>query len=509
MAFLKQHTTTQPSPNGRSLPPKRWFNRWYAPVLAIATLGLVLAFGWRSPAHANEVRYHDELSFPPLRELTLPDYERYSLPNGMTVYLQENHELPLIEGQAYIRTGNRWEDASHTGLAGITGSLIRSGGTTEHTATELAALLESRAAGIESSIGTTSGSLSLSALTEDFDFVLGLTAEVLRQPAFPEERLALIKKQISGNIARRNDNPSGITGREFSKLIYGDTSPYARTIEYSTLDAISRDDVVAFYDQYVTPDHIILGISGDFEAATAKALIEKYFGDWQPSGNALPPVPSAQQVKTSGTFIVDRPELTQSSIRLGHLSGLVSSDDYPALSVMNGILNGFGGRLFNELRSRQGLAYSVYGFWSANYDYPGLFLAGGQTRTESTATFIDGIKGEINRLRTEPLSEQELNYAKDSTLNSFVFNFASPLQVLSRLMTYDYYGYPSDFLFQYQQGIRATTTDDIERVANQYLKPDQLVTLIVGDKAEITPLLSSSAGTVQELDITIPPATSS
>ena len=205
---------------------------------------------------------------------------------------------------------------------------------------------------------------------------------------------------------------------------------------------------------------------------------------------------------------MDRPELTQSSVRLGHMSGLANSKDYPALSVMNGILNGFGGRLFNELRSRQGLAYSVYGYWDAEYDYPGLFISGGQTRTENTATFINGIRGEIDRLRTEPLTEEELNFAKDSTLNSFVFNFASPLQVLSRLMTYDYYGYPSDFLFQYQQGVKATTVDDVERVANTYLNPDQLVTLVVGNKSVIAPLLSSTsdANSIKEIDVTIPPS---
>ena len=500
MAFL------QPSSTWRRL-VSHVLHRWSLALLAIATLVLVLLSGWRSPAQANEVRYHDQLTFPPLPEITLPDYERYTLSNGMIVYLQENHELPLVEGQAYIRTGSRWEPADKTGLASITGSIMRSGGTIQHSANELAELLENRAASIESGIGDTSGSVGFSALAEDFEFVLGLTAEVMREPAFPEERLALVKKQISGSIARRNDNPNGIASREFGKLLYGDDSPYARTVEYSTLDNIQRQDLVDFYNTYVQPNHVILGISGDFSIPDAKKLIDKYFGDWPRDRKILPPVPTANQATTGGTFIVDRPELTQSSVRLGHMSGLANSKDYPALSVMNGILNGFGGRLFNELRSRQGLAYSVYGYWDAEYDYPGLFISGGQTRTENTATFINGIRGEIDRLRTEPLTEEELNFAKDSTLNSFVFNFASPLQVLSRLMTYDYYGYPSDFLFQYQQGVKATTVDDVERVANTYLNPDQLVTLVVGNKSAIAPLLSSTpdANSIKEIDVTIPP----
>ena len=264
--------------------------------------------------------------------------------------------------------------------------------------------------------------------------------------------------------------------------------------------------MVDFYDQYVTPNHIILGVSGDFDIATAKVLIAKHFGDWQPTSVQLPPIPGTTQATSTGTYIVDRPQLTQSSVRLGHISGLASSEDFPALSVMNNILNGFGGRLFNELRSRQGLAYSVYGYWDAEFDYPGIFLAGGQTRTEGTAAFINGIRSEIDRLRTGPLTEDELTYAKDLTLNSFVFRFATPFQVLSRLMTYEYYDYPSDFLFQYQQGIKDATVADVKRVAKTYLNPDQLVTLIVGNKGAIAPLLSSKS--LKEIDVTIPPPTS-
>ena len=139
---------------------------------------------------------------------------------------------------------------------------------------------------------------------------------------------------------------------------------------------------------------------------------------------------------------------------------------------MNGVLNGFGGRLHNEIRSRQGLAYSVYGVWQGGYDYPGVFVAGGQTRSDTTTQFIKSLKEEIERLRTQPITEAELNYAKDSILNSFVFKFQTPSQTLSRMMTYEYYGYPQDFIFDYQQGVKNTQIDDILKVAQEYLHPD-------------------------------------
>jgi zinc protease len=174
--------------------------------------------------------------------------------------------------------------------------------------------------------------------------------------------------------------------------------------------------------------------------------------------------------------------------------------------VMNEVLSGFGGRLFNEVRSRQGLAYSVYGQWSPQFDYPGLFVAGGQTRSDATVAFIKSILSELERIRSTPVSEPELAFAKDSVLNSFIFNFQNPAQTLSRLLRYEYFGYPDDFIFRYQQGVAATTIADIQRVASMYLQPDQLVTLVVGNAAAIQPPLTSlNAGAVTAIDVTIAP----
>jgi zinc protease len=208
--------------------------------------------------------------------------------------------------------------------------------------------------------------------------------------------------------------------------------------------------------------------------------------------------------KDSGVFFVNQPQLTQSSILIGHLGGEFKSPDYPALDVLNGVLNGFGGRLFNEVRSRQGLAYSVYGYWSPRYDYPGVFIAGGQTRSDATVQFVKSLQTEIKRIQTQPVTPKELAFAKESTLNSFVFNFEDPAQTLSRLMRYEYYGYSSDFLFRYQKAVEATTAADVQRVAQKYLKPDSLVTLVVGNQTAINPPLTQLAKQVTPIDVTIP-----
>lgn len=460
------------------------------------------------PSAAATARHYTELEFPPFPELRLPDSTRVELDNGMVVYLVEDHELPLVSGSATIRIGSRFEPADKIGLAALTGELIRTGGTRDRSAAEIDATLEQIAASVETSISLTVGTASFSALSEDINTVFGLFADILQHPVFDDDKFELAKNQFRGGIARRNDDPNDIADRELNKLIYGETSPYARTVEYTTLDNITRQDLVDFYTDQVSPDRIILGLVGDFDTQIMKQKVIDQFGGWSATSSRELALPEVTPATVSGLYIVDRPDLSQSYVEMGHLGGLRDSPDYAQLGVMNNVLNGFGGRLFDEVRSRQGLAYTVYAAWSANYDYPGMFIAGGQTRAESTVDFIRAIRAEIKRIRNEAITPAELQAAKDKTLNSFIFNFADPAQTLSRLIRYEYYGYPSDFIFQYQRGIEATTIADVQRVARTYLAPDDLTILVVGNTAQINPSLDSldPAHPAQLIDVSIPAA---
>jgi zinc protease len=485
---------------------RKKFARYILTGLAVCVL-VILGLG-RSPALAVTPRHYTQLTFGAPPEIKLPDYTRFELGNGMKVYLLEDHELPLVYGTAMIDTGDRFEPADKTGLADITGDVMRSGGSQKHPPDQLNQLLEQKAASVETSIDTVSGAASFSALSEDLNEVFGLFTEVVRQPAFPQDKIDFSKNQWRGVIARRNDDPGGIADREFSKLIYGANSPYARTVEYTTLDNISRDDVVKFYQTYFHPNNMLLGIVGDFDTKTMRSQIEQAFGDWQrgPALNMQVQLPKVSQAKQGGLFLVNQPQLTQSYVQIGHLGGELKNPDYAALSVMNEVMNGLGGRLVNEVRSRQGLAYTVYAYWSPRFDYPGLFVGGGQTRSEATVPFIKSTKTEIEKIRTSPISQDELKQAKESVLNSFIFNFATPSQTLSRVMRYDYFGYPQDFIFQYQKQVEATTIKDIQAAAQTHLKPENLVTLVVGNASAINPPLTSlnPSAPVTQLDVTIP-----
>jgi zinc protease len=480
-------------------------------LLGLTVLTLVLTVFGRSPALAVTPLHYTDLKFPPAPEIKVPKFTRFELKNGMKVYLMEDHELPLVGGSVTVYTGDRLEPATQVGLASITGEVMRTGGTAQHPPDTLNMLLEQRAASVEAGVGTDSGSAGFSALSEDLDDVFGLFTEVLRQPAFPQDKIDLSKNQARGGIARRNDDPSEIAGREFQKLIYGAESPYARTVEYTTLDQISRDSVVNFYKKYYHPNNMLLGIVGDFEPTKMRSLIESKLGDWQPDPAAAAfqnraTLPAVTQARKGGVFFVDQPQLTQSNILIGHLGGRLDDPDYAPLSVLNEVMNGFGGRLMNEVRSRQGLAYSVYAYWSARFDYPGTFIGGGQTRSDATVPFVKSTLAEIEKVRTTPITPAELTRAKDSVINSFIFSFATPGQTLSRVMRYDYYDYPEDFIFQYQKKVEATTTAQIQKAAQTHLKPENIVTLVVGNAKEINPSLSTLSPSipVTTLDVTIP-----
>ncbi|WP_230968169.1 M16 family metallopeptidase [Nostoc sp. WHI] len=458
-----------------------------------------------SLAATAEAKHYNELQLAPLPEIKLPKYERFVLQNGLVIYLMEDHELPLVKGTALVRTGSRLEPQQKVGLAGFTGAVMRTGGTKNHSPDELNEILEQRAAEVETNIGEASGTASFDALSEDLETVFELFTQVLRSPVFAQEKLDLAKTQVRGGIARRNDDPDDIASREFEKLIYGKDSPYARTTEYATVDQVSREDLLKFYQQYFHPNNMILGIVGDFNPKKMRLLIEAKFGDWKLNPKiAKPQLPEVSPANAGGVFFVNQPQLTQSSVLIGHLGGRFDNPDYPALNVLNEVLNGFGGRLFNELRSRQGLAYSVYGYWSPRYDYPGMFIAGGQTRSDATVQFVKALQAEIKRIQAQRVTAKELTFAKDSTLNSFVFNFQTPRQTLSRLMQYEYYGYPADFLFRYQKAVAATTAVDVQRVAQEYLKPENIVTLVVGNQTAIQPPLTQLAAKVTPIDVTIP-----
>lgn len=470
------------------------------PLLLIA----LLAPAQTRPAAAPEPSYKN-LKYAPLKPVTIPEVATYTLSNGMRVYLLENHELPLVRGFALVRSGNLFDPPGKIGLAELTGTVMRTGGTAAHTGEQLDQALENVAASVECGIGETSGSVSFSALKENTGQVLSLFREVLTSPEFREDKLGLAKSQLNSAISRRNDEPSEIAMREFTELVYGKDTPYGWRIEYADVDRIQREDLVGFYRRYFFPANIRLAVYGDFDAAGMRDTLEKLFAGWTVEQPPVPAFPAVREKPAPGVNLAEVPDTTQTFFEIGHMGGVLRDKDYPALEVMADILGGgFRSRLFRRVRTDLGYAYDVSAYWGAAYDHPGLFVVAGSTKSASTTEALSVIKEEIQKIRTTEVSDAELQAAKDTVLNSFVFKFDSPGKTLNRVVTQDYYGYPRDFIFQYQKAVAAASKADILRVAKEYIKPENFTIVAVGKSKDFGRPLTELGSAVTQIDLTIP-----
>jgi zinc protease len=447
---------------------------------------------------------YKDLKYPALRPIQIPTVETYTLPNGMKIYLLEDHELPVVNGTALVRTGNLFDPPDKVGLAGLTGTLIRLGGTRAKTGDQLDQQLENMAASVESSIGETSGSVSFSSLKENTDEVLAIFKDVLTAPEFRQDKIDFAKTQVRSSIARRNDNASGIAQREFADIVYGKDTPYGWREEYATIDRINRADLQGFFRRYFFPANVMLAVYGDFDAAAMKAKLDKLFADWTVTQPLVPAFPKVSNQPAAGTYLAVKKDVTQTFFAMGQLGGELRDKDFPALQIMADILGGgFQSRLVERIRTKMGDAYDISADWGAAYDHPGLFEISGSTKSLSTVETVKAIQEEVDRIRTAEVSDDELKTAKDTALNSMVFAYDTKAKTLNRLLTYEYFGYPKDFILQYQKALAAVTRADVLRVAKEHLDPARFTVVAVGNPQDFGTPLDALGRPVTPIDLTI------
>ena len=445
----------------------------------------------------------EQIHFPDLNPIQVPDVERFTH-NGIEFFLLEDNELPLISMSVRIKAGTWLVPEEKTGLQSITGEVMRSGGTVNIPADDLNEMLENRAVSMETGFGLTSGTASMNLLKEDFDEMLPVFIELLTQPAFPEDKFELAVTQQRSSIARRNDNPNSIAAREFANLIYGNQTVFNRTLEYHHLDNIELEDLKEFHRQAVVAGNLMVAVTGDFNASDMRSRLQNAFNE-VPSGSGNEfDFPEIDYEFQSAISFVDRPEMNQSIIRIGHIGGYRDNPDYAALQVMNQILSGgFSGRLMQEVRTRQGLAYGVGGSYGSSVLYRGQFFMGLSTASENTARAINATLDEVRRLQQEPVSAEELNDTRERFLNSLVFRNENRSSALFEQLNNTYLGLPLDAFERYVEEVRMVTPEDIQRVAREYLRPDEVQILVVGNSSLIGDQLEEF-GEVNLIDVTIP-----
>ncbi len=422
----------------------------------------------------------DELTFPPLA-FSLPTVEKTSLVNGTKLYLRQDHELPLIDVTAMVGVGRMHDPAAKAGLCALYAATLRNGGAGSRDGAAVDDLLAQMAGELGVSCDNDALTLHLSIPAEEIDHGLSLLTDLLRHPRFENGRFELARRQKLEAIRRQNDRPTSIAHRLLAEAIYGD-HPLGRMASEASLQRIDREDLLVQHDLLMNPENLWLAISGDFDANLLKKKLTTLFDGWNSGGGGLPPLPARSAISSPRLLLVDKP-LPQSTILFGELGVDKSSPDLAAIRVMNYILGGggFNSRLMREVRSNRGLAYSVYSYFRVGRRLPGTFLAGCETRSDATATVIELIRQEMERLRREPVSVEELHLAKESLINSFVFAFTGTHAILTQAMRIDLFGYPSDYLERFREQVAAVTVDDVLSVAQKYLHPERQVLVVVGD----------------------------
>jgi len=435
------------------------------------------------PSRPEELKYTTLNYTPPKR-----DQYRHVLSNGVVAYLVEDHDLPLVNVVLQIRTGTYLDPKGKEGLASLAASQIRAGGTTGKSSEQFDEAADFLAASINSFMGDTSANASLNCLAKEIDKGLALYFEMLRNPGFQADRLTLAKSQILQQMERRNDRTDAIENREWARLIRGDDFYATRVSTKASIDGITRDDLVAFHKRYYNPAGFIFAISGDFKTSEMIAKLEAAMKGWEASKEPVPEVPKPTHSPVAGIYGVHKADVNQGRVSIGEISTTRDNPDAYALDIMNDILGGggFTSRITSRVRSDEGLAYSAGSGYGLGVYYPGIFRAFFQSKSASVVQAAAIIMEEIERIRTAPVSKEELETAVNQAIEVFPRFFASANQIANTFASDEYTRRPPDYWVKYRERIKAVTAADVQRVAQKYLHPDKMVILIVGNIDDIS-----------------------
>ena len=419
------------------------------------------------------------------------------LNNGIILYIFEDNELPLINISAVIRTGSNYDPMGKEGLAELTGTVMRTGGTNALTGDAVDEALDFFAGSLHVSMNRDSGLINLSILKKDLDEGLNILSEIITKPAFEENKLTLAKNLLIEELRRLADDPKKLAFREFKRVLY-QNNPAGRFPSTKSVTNISRDDLMEFHRRFFYPGNIMISITGDISKEKAVAKIKQYLGSWNESRkyNAVPPTPTKQK----GRIYFLTKNTPQSIIICANFApGKKDQDAYP-FDVLDFIVGsgGFKSRIFQEIRNNRGLAYSTGSFYTKRSEY-GVFAAYAMTKSESTAEVLSLLRSIVEDAKTQSVDKKELTWATKSINNNFIFSFQSADQIARQQLMIEYDKLPPDYLATYRDRIAEVKPEELKRAAIRYLSADETVTFILGNESAYSQVLATF-GTVSRIE---------
>ncbi len=441
-----------------------------------------------------------DMRFPPLK-FEPPEPARFVTDNGIIVYFLEDHQLPVITLEALFKGGSAYDPPDLAGLAEITATVLRTGGAGKRNPEGVDAALDFVGASISSVALNDYLMLDMRALKKDAELGFEILADILQRPMMDSAKIALEKSNRQDAIRRQNDEPGGITRRIFYQTVY-EGHPYGRFPTLETVGEISRESIIEQHRKYYNPDNCIMAISGDLSPEELKTLLHKYFGQWQRGNMTVSELPRAAMNYKPGVYFASK-DINQAHIRLGHLGIDNKNPDRFALEVLNFALGGggFTSRLTGQVRTTAGLAYSV-GSYLLNRPLVGSFFAFCQTKAESMSQAIRMMLDIIGKVKDSGITLDEMNMAKESIINSYIFNYATSEQMVNARAFLEFSGFPPDQLKKDLEAYQGVTLEDCNRVASLYLDTAKIALIVTGNKALFDKPLESF-GPVTEVSLEI------
>jgi len=435
----------------------------------------------------------------PAPEVSFPDYKDVTLPNGLRIFVIEDDRKPTLTLRLLIRSGSIF-DGKKTGLTALLANLIPRG-TEKRSPADFAQETDFIGASLAAAAGPDSISVTISGLTKYNDRLLDLFSDAVLHPAFAPEQFARVQRQTLSQLAAEKQEPGALVSKLVGKVIFG-AHPYGAYRTPETLSAISREDLVAFHKAHFLPNNASLAVVGDVKASDILPLIEKALGGWAKGEVPKAELPALPEFKAVTVHLLDRPGSVQSNIVVAEPGPVRNNPDLPELNVLNATLGGgFSGRLFQNLREKHGWTYGAYSV----FDYrklAGAFEASAETRNEVTGPAIAETIKEIERLRTEPVPNAELELQRQYNVGNYLLSLENTGRTATRVQDIDLYNLPADFYKHYAKRMASTTSEQVLDLAKKYLHPDHLSIIVVGEAKQIKTELETF-GKVQVYDTDI------